>query len=636
MKKILLIISFLLFLLPLLFIRHHLSIFYFQNDINRIAVNIEADNLKEPYICFDSECDLLKYQNGIYSYKLNQETPLFYNDISNIELILSNNTDLKSIKNITIFNGNKFEYIDSSKLNFKEIDFNNSKKISLDLPFSLNSKTVLQKLGVYIESIFYNWYFYVLGYILLIFCLIKYDFKKIKINHNIFLLLIILLGTILRFSHIDFIPLWNDELYTYTVISDSASGFNLKNIFYDPGNPPLFFLLSNIWLKFFHSSVTLIRLFPLLLGVFGIYFIYFVTNKILNKNVALVSSFLMSFNIFVINESNEIRSYILSMSLVLFGMYSFYLLNKEKTNKNFLIYFLSSFALINTHFYCFLFALYNFILGLILFKDSKIKFFFVNIGAFSTFLIYFLFTYKNSFSKTFNTWLASPDINVLYDHIIFYFGNIIWFIISLAFLCFIFKKLSKDEKKIVIYIVSSISFVFIFSYLFSLFVKPILFERYFCIFIPLLIIITSIFLCYEYKTKFKPLIILVILLFSFSAPKYENFNLFSNIHLLIKYSSVDSKYYSQEYDIYTIIPDNIKYTNYYKNEIKNINSKFIVSNNGILEDIDMLDEIIKKSDKKKVVIYLPEICTNQFVKQKYKVKKIFTSILPVYKIIVLK
>ena len=172
-SKILLIISFLLFFLPLLFIRHHLSIFYFQNDINRIAVNIEADNLIEPYICFDSECDLLKYQNGIYSYKLNQENPLFYNDISNIELILNKNTDLKSIKNITIFNGNKFEYIDSSKLNFKEIDFNNSKKISLDLPFSLNSKTILQKVGVYLESVFYNWYFYILGYILLIFCLIK-------------------------------------------------------------------------------------------------------------------------------------------------------------------------------------------------------------------------------------------------------------------------------------------------------------------------------------------------------------------------------------------------------------------------------------------------------------------------------
>ena len=614
-----------------------MSIFYFQNDINRIAVNIEADDLNEPYICFDSECDMLKYQNGIYSYKLNQENPLFYNDISNIKLVLNKNTDLKSIKNITIFNGNKLEYIDSSKLNFKEIDFNNSKKVSLDLPFLTNSKTILQKIGVYLESVFYNWYFYILGYILLIFCLIKYDFKKIKINQNLILYLIIFLGAILRFSHIDYIPLWNDELYTYTVISDSASGFNLKNIFYDPGNPPLFFFLSNIWLKFFHSSVALIRLLPLLLGVFGIYFIYFVISKILNnKNIALACAFLTSFNIFIINESNEIRSYILSMSLVLFGMYSFYLLNKDKTNKNFLIYFLSSFALINTHFYCFLFAFYNFILGLILFKDSKIKFLFVNISAFSTFLIYFLYTYKNSFSKTFNTWLAPPDINVLYNHIIFYFGNIIWFIISLAFLCFIFKKLSKDEKNIIIYIISSISFVFIFSYLFSLLVKPIFFERYFCIFLPLLTVITSVFLCYDYKTKFKPLIILIILLFSFSAPKYENFNLFSNIYFLMKYSSFDLKYYNQEYNIYTIVPDNIKYTNYYKNEIKNKNSKFIVSNNGIKENIDMIDEIIKKSDKVKIVIYLPEICTNQFIKQKYKVKRIVTSILPVYKIIVVK
>ncbi len=107
---------------------------------------------------------------------------------------------------------------------------------------------------------------------------------------------------------------------------------------------------------------------------------------------------------------------------------------------------------------------------------------------------------------------------------------------------------------------------------------------------------------------------------------------------MVKYSTSDYyKYQNADTDIYFIIPDNIKYIDYFKNEFKDIDtSKIIISNNGIKENIDMIDEYIKNSKKNKVVIYLPEICTNQLVKKRYKPKKIVTSILPVYKIIVIK
>jgi len=118
-----------------------------------------------------------------------------------------------------------------------DIEFLGEKKQSINIPFISNNKTFIQKAGVYFESIFYNWYFYLITYGLILIYLIKYqDRFKLKIKYPIFLILF--LATFLRLSHIDFIPLWNDELYTLTYISDMGEGLNLKRAFLDVGNPP--------------------------------------------------------------------------------------------------------------------------------------------------------------------------------------------------------------------------------------------------------------------------------------------------------------------------------------------------------------------------------------------------------------
>ena len=234
-----------------------------------------------------------------------------------------------------------------------------------------------------------------------------------------------------------------------------------------------------------------------------------------------------------------------------------------------------------------LYALFNFISGVFLFKQCRLKFVLVNIISFLTFGTYFLISYKVSLSSTFNTWLSLPTPDVIYNHIVFYFGNIIFFVISICFLAYMYKKFSEPEKNIIKYIVSGILFVFVSAYIISWVVKPILFERYFCIFIPCGIIITAMCLCYEFK-KFRALVVCLIFLFSINMPKYENFNLFSNIYFMVKYSTSDYyKYQNTDTDIYFIIPDNIKYIDYFKNEFKDIDtSKIIISNNGIKENID--------------------------------------------------
>ncbi|MBQ9149909.1 glycosyltransferase family 39 protein [bacterium] len=575
----------------------------------------------------------MQYKNGVYFYKLNQQNPIFYQDVvENIELISTKDT-VSKIKKIDLFYGNKYRKIDSSQLKILNVEFLDKEMNSINFSFENNNKTLIQKAGVYFQSIFYNWYFYLVSYILILVILIKYQNRfDLKIKYPI--ALILFLAAFLRFSHIDFVPLWNDELYTLTFISNMGEGLNLKNTFLDAGNPPLFFIMSNFWLYFLNKNIILIRLLPLIIGVFQVYLIYFLLKKILSKKVALIASFLSAINIFMILESNEIRSYILSMVLVLCGLYQFIKLKNDFNNKNLYAYVLILILLINTHFYCILYVISNFILGLFLFKENRIKFFISNLIAALSFLPYFLITvYNNSFDKNFNTWLEKPSIDVFYNHIVFYFGNIIFFLLVVIASVFLFKKLEKKEKFIFLYSIYSISFVFISALIVSLLIKPILFERYFCIFLPYLIINTSLILNIDYKTKFKPLIIVVFLLFSICIPKYENFNLFSNIYLMAKYSSDDYKDY-KAYESYFVIPDRVDYIKYFPEIPKD---RVIVSNFGVREDVDLISYYLQQINYKKgekIILYLPEICINSKIKysKELNIKKIDTTIVPVYKI----
>ena len=334
----------------------------------------------------------------------------------------------------------------------------------------------------------------------------------------------------------------------------------------------------------------------------------------------------------MILESTEFRSYALSMTLVLFGGYCFYRLYKDFSNKNLIYYFIISALLVNLHYYTVLFVFFNFVLGTFLFKYNK-KFILLNCISFLTLLPYLTAVIKVSLSSDFNTWIVKPDISVLSDHIVFYFGNIVFFVLTILFCIFVLKNnLKSDYKKIVLYNILSVTFVFICAFLFSVLIKPILFERYFCIFLPLLIINTAIFLSIDYKTKYNPIIFCVIFIFSVCMPKYENFNLFSNINEMMKYYTADGL---KSKNSYFAVPDRIEYISYFKKVNKDIDlKKAIVSNYGTRDDIDLKEFFKSKITSKEFELYIPEICTNSKIKfsKDENVKTIYTTTVPVYKI----
>ncbi len=322
------------------------------------------------------------------------------------------------------------------------------------------------------------------------------------------------------------------------------------------------------------------------------------------------------------------------MTLIAWGLYWFWRLKNNFCLKNLIIYSIISILLINTHYYCLFYVFSNFILGMILFKNQRLKFFFANLISSLSFLPYLFKTVLNySFNEGFNTWIEKPSLNMVNNHIVFYFGNIIFLLIIVVFSVYAFKRLEKQEKSIFLYNIYSISLVFIIAFLISVISKPVLFERYFIIFIPFLIINTAIFLNIDFKTKFKPLILCAIFLFSINAPKYENFNLFSNINLMAKYSYLDSETNKDKYSSYFIIPDKLEYIKFFPFIDR---KKVIVLDCGMLNDDKLIEKILNNiEDKKsKKILYFPEQTFNFALRnnENLKTKKIKTTIMRVYKV----
>ena len=150
MKNKILIFIALLFLLSLFVFRHHFSIFYFQNDLYQTILNVETKkDVGEIFACVNQNCKKLKNEKNIYSFRLNQQNPLFYEgETKSLEIALKD-SEIEQIKTISLFEGFNLKYFDSEIKNFSknQITLENKKLTSLVIPVQSNNKNILQKIG---------------------------------------------------------------------------------------------------------------------------------------------------------------------------------------------------------------------------------------------------------------------------------------------------------------------------------------------------------------------------------------------------------------------------------------------------------------------------------------------------------
>jgi len=166
---------------------------------------------------------------------------------------------------------------------------------------------------------------------------------KIKEDwHIILLVLLIIIGTFLRFYHLDYNSLWFDEAFTLFTANHTLSGIwdiisnnsieitsvTLNGEF----NPPLFYYIEHFMLVFGQSEFVL-RFIPALLGILTIPVFYYIGKEFADEDVGIVMAALLTFSPFHIYYSQEARAY--STMLFFFSLALFFLLISLRTNRVF-------------------------------------------------------------------------------------------------------------------------------------------------------------------------------------------------------------------------------------------------------------------------------------------------------------
>ena len=349
----------------------------------------------------------------------------------------------------------------------------------------------------------------------------------IKNNYqNLFFSLILISGIILRIYNINFDDLWYDEIISFWVANPEHTTLESFNI-HDNIEiaPPTFNFILKLLFELFGYDVNIGRYLPAIFSILTIITTFYL-SKILIGNFFLLSTFLVSFNIFLISYAQQLRVYSLLIFFASLSLFFFFkLLNKNIQKINIIFFLITLLIFISLHLFS-LFVVGSYILYLLLlYIKKKETYFYLNLilSIISIVAMAYYVPYILNFSENLN---SNLEVNYFFNkktslsfYTNFYFSKFfgsrlmgVIFLLSLIILILKNKKLFlKLDKHIVILfiIILSYSIPLIFGYLF----KPILLSRYvsyLVIFIVLLI--SSLIFKISNKNKRNYFIIFLILI----------------------------------------------------------------------------------------------------------------------------
>ena len=425
----------------------------------------------------------------------------------------------------------------------------------------------------------------------------KEEIKKPKINIWFILVSIFIIFCLLRINGLFSYEPWADEYWSLYFSNPNSP---ISRIFEDPGNPPLFYLISKIWIMIFGDSLFSIKILPFTISVLGLFTLLYFLYKTYGKKGAILGFFLISINAPLIYYSGEFRGYILQAFFTPLLIYFLFKILDKPAKKDFIIYGVFVALVSNLHYYEILFIIANFIYGSIFLiikkrKEDFLKFFIANLCGGLFVFPFFIKTALNKalLAEDFNTWLPSLTFVQIKTCVYYIFGGAISLLLSFIF--FISAIFNKKNKNIVLYSFLTIWLVILMAVLLSYLIRPMLLDRYFLLLVPVFIIFLVGVLT-SYQTKYVIVLGLfwVLLIQANTIQKSDSANSRKMV-LEIPYSIANQ--YPKTENIYvitnTFLEEQKKYSAY------NEKVKYFVSSvKSINEDI----ENILKKDKNAVIL----------------------------------
>ena len=408
-------------------------------------------------------------------------------------------------------------------------------------------------------------------------------FKLLKFQENNLLtyslvFLIILLGFVFRFYNINYENLWIDEIYSFWVTDPNLSfAETYLRLQTTESIPFLYYYLVKICNIIFGYDPIVGRCFSALFGFLSIFSIGILCKKITQNKSYLLATCLISLNIFLIINSQEIRVYIFTFFLISLSLIFLFNLYKEDKNKIFtknsiLFTFFTFMAILSHPFAIILLAsiIFFVIIDFFFFLNNNYK---VNITLIliSILTIGFLYHYVNYVSLNKIGWIEQPGIKFFTN---FYFSKFFGsrllgsiHLLTLIFLLIYFRKKIEKNKEIiflVIFLIFSYSIPLVYGYFF----KPIIFPKYIIFVLIPIILITSILVFFIENKTVKGFMITFLILINFANHFTES--------TLKQFFSEKQKFnpnFERAFDI--IERSQIKKINFYTNEINDENENYV-------------------------------------------------------------
>jgi len=301
-----------------------------------------------------------------------------------------------------------------------------------------------------------------------------------KYRLQIVLTITILIGFLLRIKDLSFWNLSSDEAFCVRV-----AGLNYIEIVKESildVHPPFYYFLLHNWMSLFGNSEYSARSFSVLFGILSLYLIYLLGSLLFNRRVGIISSIILSVNVFNIDYSQKARMYTLLLFLSLLSVYLYLNVLKKLKSEDCRRYYYGLF-IIN------IFLLYTHIFGLFVVlaefswlffvyiknrKLSDLRNIFLALSASFAIFTPWLFIIARAKAERSEPWLDIPN---LFEIVSSFSGNNYLLILVFPFfaLPLFWKKVRKES---VIFSYALLFFTIIIPYLISILYYPSFQGRY--------------------------------------------------------------------------------------------------------------------------------------------------------------
>ena len=173
-----------------------------------------------------------------------------------------------------------------------------------------------------------------------------------KDQSNLWLGIILLVATFLRFFALDRQSLWLDELHT---MNEASPTLPFKQLFLYltccDQHPPLYFFCEKFLFTVFGYTSFVARFFSAVIGVGTVWVMYLLGKELSGKRLGLIAAAITCVNFYAIEYSQEARGYIMAFFFAALSYLFFFRLVKKGGRKNIWLYALTALGVMYSHYY---------------------------------------------------------------------------------------------------------------------------------------------------------------------------------------------------------------------------------------------------------------------------------------------